>query len=262
MRMKSVVIASRRLIWAMLLLLSTSLSASQEDGAGADGAAQPEEDPALAIQRQETLERAQALQAQIEGLSHELGSYDPALIELQDDLGRTYLELEEFELAHGTLEQAMQLVRVNDGLYGERQVSLLKSLVQANLGLQAWEQVDIYAHLLFDLQSRAHEPDSEAYVAALVSFSDWQLQASRYNLLTRPGSQQGLQALQDLQDRHERALASARDRGDVEQQWSLLYAMASTDAEVARQFNYQQLSEFNSPTPRYVSQTVCRTVPN
>lgn len=254
--------ALRRLVCVLVLLLPSLLwGQPQEDTTEADASAQ-QEDPAVAAQRQERLARAQALQAQLTELNNELGTYDPAFIELQEDLGRTYLELEEFELAHGVLEQAMQLVRVNDGLYGERQVALLKSLVQANIGLQAWEQVDIYAHLLFDLEARMHVPSSKAYAEALISLSDWRLRASRYNLLSRPGSQQGVHALQELQQQHEKALGFARERDDIEQQWSLLYAMAAADVEMARHFNYQTLSEFNSPAPRYVNQTVCRTVPN
>ena len=264
MRMESLNTIGRRYVCALMLLtllLPSSLLALQEGDVAAE-AAQPEEDPALVLQRQAQLARAQALQTQINDLSQTLGTYDPALIELQDDLGKTYLELEEFELAHGILEQAVQLARINDGLYAERQLDLLTSLVQANMGLQAWEQVDIYAHLLFDLQARAHEASSKAYAEALISLSDWQLQAARHNLLTRPGSQQGLQALLDLQGRYEPALVFARERNDPEQQWSLLYTMATTEVELARQLSYQNLSEFNSPAPRYVNQTVCRAVPN
>ncbi|MBC52365.1 MAG: hypothetical protein CMQ34_00865 [Gammaproteobacteria bacterium] len=258
--------------WLMLLLFAvTGVQAGQEADQQSgqdvpapvpDAAREPAEDPLLIAQRQTQLARAQALQAQIDDLSVDLGSYDPALIELQDDLGRTYLDLKEFALAHGVLEQAMQLVRVNDGLYGERQVELLKSLVQANLGLQDWEQVDIYAHLLFDLQSRLHERNSSAYTDAMITFSDWRLQASRYNLLSRRGASQSVQELQDLQKQHEQVLTLARERQDVRQQWALLYAMAAAEIELARQYNYQSLSDFNSPAPRYVSQTVCRTVPN
>lgn len=287
MRLRALMMTVRLAAWVLAGLLSMSPATGQEGAAGStpvspammpqdplsqdevstDVASQSEdpeqaEDPVLAAQRQARLARAQALQSQISDLSLELDSYDPALIELQDDLGRTWLELEQFELAHGVLEQAMQLVRVNDGLYGERQVGLLKSLVQANLGLQAWEQVDIYAHLLLDLQARQHEPGTAVYADALLSFSDWRLQASRHNLLIRPGSTQSVQMLQDLQEQHEAALGFARERQDVGQQWSLLYAMASTEVEMARQYNYQSLSDFDSPAPRYVSQTVCRTVPN
>lgn len=264
MHLQALIIAARAVTCVWVILLSMSLAVAQQDepGPAQDDVQEQRLDPELLAQQQARQARAQALQDQISDLSFELGTYDPALIELQGDLGQTWLELEQFELAHGVLEQAMQLVRVNDGLYGERQVALLKSLVQANLGLQAWEQVDIYAHLLFDLQARMHEKNSEAYAEALLSFSDWQLQASRYNLLIRPGSTQAMQALQDLQEQHKAALGFARERGDVARQWSLLYAMASTEAEKARQYNYQNLSDFNSPAPRYVSQTVCRTVPN
>lgn len=264
MHMQALIIAARvfTCVWVMLLSMSLAVAHQEEPVSAQDDVPEQPRDPELLAQQQARQARAQALQEQISDLSFELGTYDPALIELQGDLGQTWLELEQFEQAHVVLEQAMQLVRVNDGLYGERQVALLRSLMQANLGLQAWEQVDIYAHLLFDLQARRYETDSEAYAEALLSFSDWQLQASRYNLLIRPGSTQAIQALQDLQEQHKVALGFARERQDVARQWSLFYAMASTEAEKARQYNYQDVSDFNSPAPRYVSQTVCRTVPN
>lgn len=267
MRTQALITAARIVAWMLLWLLPSSLMAAQDqlleeqEVAQEQKVARPAQDPEMQALRQTQLARVQALQSYLSDLSHELGTYDPALIELQGDLGGTYLELEEYELAHGILEQAMQLVRVNDGLYGERQVGLLKSLIQANLGLQEWEQVDIYAHLLLDLQARMFAAGSGEYTDAFISFSDWRLQAARYNLLSRPGSQQGLQALQDLQDQHKSALVSAREREDTGQQWSLLYAIATTEVEMARQINYQHLTGFDSLTPRYVSQTVCRTVP-
>ncbi|OFE12824.1 hypothetical protein PHACT_06460 [Pseudohongiella acticola] len=230
--------------------------------AEADVSAEAEvEDPVLAAERQVRLLRAQALQDRINDLSVASGPFDPSLIELQDDLGRTYLELEEFELAHGVLEQAMQLVRVNDGLYSERQVELLDALVDANIGLKEWEQVDIYSDLLFDLQARMHAKDSVAYADALMKVGAWRLQALRYNLLYRAGSPQAVQTLHDLHEQQELILGHARERNDVGQQWSLLKSIAATEMEMARQFNYQSMSGFQLHEPQYVSQTVCRTVP-
>lgn len=220
------------------------------------------EDPALLALRAEQRERAQALVAQIEALSYNVGSYDPTLIELQEDLGRTWLALEQYELAHEVLEQAMQLVRVNDGLYSERQIELLQQLVQANTGRREWELADVYAHLAFDLQGRIYPEDSSDYASALLALSDWKLQAARFNLLSRTGAPQTLHMLEDLQDQHDAALAHARARGDLQQQWSLLYAKARTEVEVARGYNYQSLTDFNSASPRFVMQTVCGTVPD
>lgn len=226
----------------------------------ADAESEAAEDPALLALRAEQRERAQSLVAQIEALSYSVGSYDPTLIELQEDLGRTWLALEQYELAHEVLEQAMQLVRVNDGLYSDRQIALLQQLVQANTGRREWERADVYAHLAFDLQGRIYPEDSSEYAGALLALSDWKLQAARFNLLSRTGAPQTLHMLQDLQDQHDAALVHARNRGDLEQQWSLLYAKARTEVEVARGYNYQNLSDFSSASPRFVMQTVCSTV--
>lgn len=209
---------------------------------------------------EENLRTARALRTQLDDLSSRHGAYHASLLELQTDLGQAYLGAGQVSDAIDVLGQALQLARITEGLYSDRQLLLLQQLVEAHLIERNWDQVDDYQHLTFMLKSRIHAPESVEYTNALLALGEWRLQALRANLLGRTGAPQSLQMLHRLQEQNEQALGHARARADVFQQWSLLYTQALTDAEISRQYNYQSLTEGFSAVPRYVTQTVCTVV--
>lgn len=209
---------------------------------------------------EENVRTARALRSQLDDLSSRHGAYDASLLELQTDLGQAYLSAGQVSEAIDVLGQALQLARITDGLYSVRQLLVLQQLMEAHHIEQDWDQVDDYQHLTFMLKSRIHASDSAEYANALLALGEWRLQALRANLLGRTGAQQSLQMLHRLQEQNEQALGHASARADVFQQWSLLYTQALTDAEISRQYNYQSLTEGFGAVPRYVTQTVCRTV--
>lgn len=215
------------------------------------------------VGQQQLIQQAEAIQRQLEQLRAGSSTYSPALIEIHQDLGRTYMELQQYDDAQQYLLQALQLMRVNDGLYSAGQVRVLEELIKANEGLEAWEEVDDYQHLLFLVRSRLHEAGSEEHVDALLALSRWRIQAARYGLLARGGAPFNVSLLQEMQYQQDAALGSARERGHVRQQWDVLYTQALTDIEVVRQLNQRGLMEFAAMSePRYVTRTVCRTVPD
>lgn len=233
------------------------------DAAEGDVDAVPELSEEERERQQRLLAQAAALRARLDELDRVYGTYDPALIEVQHDLGRVYLELGQFDEAVEYLAETLQRVRVNHGLYSEQQVPVLSQLIEAHQGQQGWEEADDYQHLLFAVQARVHEAGSEEYVDALIALSGWRLHAARNNLLARGGAQYNVSLLLDLQDQQERALEAAREREHVRQQWDLLYSRALTDIEMARQLNYRSLMDFVEPNePRYVTRTVCSMVPD
>lgn len=236
-------------------------AASQEPSGQDDSSAQSEELTPQQIEQRQQLQRdADALSAQLQSRIDELGPYDPGLAEVQMDLGQTLLSLERFDEAAEMYMQALQISRINDGLYDDRQIAILQGLIDANAALQEWSRVDDYAHLRFSLQARRYPPGSSDYVDALLEQADWQLQASRYSLLDRPGSDVLIRRLYDMQEDYRQVLAAAQERGNVPQQWSILEVLAAIDTEIARHVSYQSAISFDSAVPRYVMQTVCRMV--
>lgn len=205
------------------------------------------------------LDTAAALESQLADMSLQTGPYDVGLAEVQEDLGRTYLELGEPAQAAAALEQGLQLLRINHGLYDESQIPMLEKLVVAQRAQGEWDKVDDYQHLVFSLQRRNYEPDSVEFADAVLAMGDWQLTASNANVLGRPGSLQRVEELNALKALYGDVRQHAEARGDLSRQWELMYATALTDVEIARQF-LMSGSDLMISAPRYVTQTVCRTV--
>lgn len=217
-------------------------------------------DAAKAAELQLLRNSANNLQARLTELAEQSGFYDVSLAEVQLDLGRVYLELEEFELAEEMLTQALQLLRINSGLYDARQIDVLEQLVNAFKFQSNWEKVDDYQHLVFSLQQRHYKPDSPEFADAVLNMGEWRLVASRANITGRTGTYQSVQALDDIKDIYAQTIVHAQDRGDVPRLWQLTYASAMLDVEMARHLLNTDMNDMMIATPRYLTQTICRTV--
>jgi hypothetical protein len=222
--------------------------------------AEKQEDSVAAIERAQLLSSAAALEQQLATLNQTAGPYDPIRLEVQQDLARLQQQLNNHETAEQLLSDSLQLARLNFGLYDDSQLSILQSLVQVRQSMKDWEGTDAAAHLLFQIQRRLYAPDSAEYTQALLDYSQWQITASRENLLLRPGSPQAIMAIRELIEAQRLALDEARQRQDARQQWDLLNAIAATEVEMARQYDYQGLDDLMLNEPRFVTETVCRLV--
>ncbi len=242
--------------------LENHAAEAEVDAAGepSDEESAQELEPDDSAARAQLLNSAAALEQRLATLNQTAGPYDPARLEVQQDLARLQQELNNHETAEQLLSDSLQLARLNYGLYDESQVDILKALVETRQSLRDWEGTDAAAHLLFQIQRRLHDPDSVEYTAALLDYSRWQITASRENLLLRPGSTQAIMAIRELIQEQRRALDEARQRQNASQQWDLLNAIASTEIEMARQYDYQRLDDLLLNEPRFVTETVCRLV--
>lgn len=238
----------------------TVLQDADDQAAEEQAAAEAMENEARERARQLLRDSASRLETELAERSNELDVYDVALAELQSDLGRIYLQLEEYELATGALQQALQLVRINRGLYDASQIPVLEQLVASYRGQSDWEKVDDYQHLVFSLQTRAYQPDSPEFADAVLAMGDWQVVSSRASLNGRSGSFQSVERLSDLKDLYADVRVHAEARGDVSRQWEIAYATALVDVEIARHYLATDLNDMMVSASRYVTQTVCRTV--
>jgi tetratricopeptide (TPR) repeat protein len=245
------------LLRMLMLTLMLSPAIAQQDNDQSSGEALDEADAAaLQVLR----DSAGSLEAQLGALTDQVGSFDVSLAEIQLDLGRIYLQLEEFELASEILTQALQLLRINGGLYDARQIRVLEELVDAYKFKSEWDEVDDYQHLVFSLQRRHYKEDSPEFADAALTMGEWQLMASRANVSGRPGTFQSVQSLEDTKELFASAIVHAQSRSDASRQWKLTYASALIDVEMARHLLDPGMSEMMITAPRYITQTVCRTV--
>ena len=111
---------------------------------------------------------------QIQEILSRDGPYAPELLEPLTRLGLLYQESEDYGLALVTLERAMHIVRVNDGLHSLEQIPLMRQLVRIERArgndAAAWEREQELLTLL-----RRH-PDDIRTVPALREIADEQME--------------------------------------------------------------------------------------
>ena len=210
------------------------------------------------LARSQELERRQS---ELDSLRDELGAYHPALREAYGELGSFYLELEDYEQSLSTYNDALDVARVNEGLYSEPQLRIIDAMIAGNERLSDWESVDDLHHFRYHMASRLWELTDGRHLSAIGDFGDWKLRAIRDNLLR--GSGWGLQdEVEDVDSIYRRAIAALEQeqntrpldlanlvRGKAELEIFMMRAVASTP------YNY-----FPATVPRTVNQMRCRTV--
>jgi tetratricopeptide (TPR) repeat protein len=176
---------ARSASWLFVLLLLAALPVAKTAiGAEQTGPGQEELQAQDEQQEQARLSRELGVrQLAIEELQFERGIYDPALMEAYSDLGGLYTELEDYASAAQLYADALQLTRINTGLYSEQQLPLIKSLIETNTRLKDWDKVDGLQHLNLHISSRLWGIGDAEYLLVAQDYGDWKLRLVRENLL-------------------------------------------------------------------------------
>lgn len=244
--------------------LPADVAAAVQDSENAEAEVElsPEEQAAeLARQariRELTGELAQR-QTAIEDLQSEVGIYHPSLIESYSDLAAVYLELEDFESAANTLNDALQIARINSGLYSEQQLPLLDDLIASHMRRQDWQKVDDLVHLDHHISSRVYEKTDGEYLAAAEDYGQWKLRVLRENLLQL--SNNGLyDEAENLSDFYSRLLTNVEFSDGVEARdlIRLLQGKSQADMSLAQSIANTHYSYFQGTVNRYITETRCR----
>lgn len=240
----------------LMLVLLAPLTAVHAENAARDVADAEAPDPSLARQAEQRLDE----------LMSQYGPYDPALLEVMSDLGAYYMAVEDYERAAAHYHDALQLVRVSEGLYSPRQLQVLQLLISSLEAARQWQQVDDLHHLAFYTESRLYAVDSEEYLESLYRYTNWVLRAWRSNLVSSRGlsPRDEPPELREILSLYQQAL-DARYPDDAEsdpQKLELLYGRAQAELEVARHFVNVPRWMVQNTEPRYIMREVCGTVTN
>ncbi len=119
----------------LLLISGTFYSSAQSQDQYATTAGADDDVRSLEISRE-----LATRQLAIENMQSDLGIYDLSLIEAYSDLGAFYIELEDFESAIRLYHEALQIARINTGLYSEQQMPAINALIDNNGKLEDWEE--------------------------------------------------------------------------------------------------------------------------
>jgi tetratricopeptide (TPR) repeat protein len=99
--------------------------------------------------------------------------YSQQLREQYEALGLLLQQNGEHERAISMFENAMQIDRVNTGLFTAQQIPLVKQIIESQKALGDLEEVGDMQGYLYYVHQKAFAPDSEEFLAAKETWADW-----------------------------------------------------------------------------------------
>jgi len=121
-------------------------------------------------------------QRQVDELEMEGGPYADALAEPLTGLGRHYRQQGDMQQALRLYRRALHVVRVNDGLYSERQMPILRELLDAYRVSGEMEILDNRYDYYFRLYGNGRPPYTDVRLRAALAYLRWQREAIRLEL--------------------------------------------------------------------------------
>lgn len=134
------------------------------------------------VENRRTREIINELQARIEEEESSQDAFSNSIGELSFDLGNQLLKLRLYDEALTAFRRAEHLLRINNGLYALEQVPALEGMIQANMQLRDWEQVDEDMDRLIWLYSRNRSEGSSEYLNILGDYAKYHLAAFFWNV--------------------------------------------------------------------------------
>ena len=187
------------------------------------------------------------------------GIYDQSLIEAYDDAARLYLELEDYESAAGALGEALQISRINSGLYSEQQLPLVKALIDARSRIGQWQEVDDLAHLTHHISQRLYALSDRQYLSAAQDYGEWKLRVIRENLLQQ-NSRGLMNTSEDLSSFYNFIISGLEREADVDARgmMALLQGKSQADIVMARNIANTPYNYFQGTESQYITQSRCQ----
>ena len=191
------------------------------------------------------------------------GIYSPELQEAYGDLAALYAEVEDFESAIRVYTDALQISRINTGLYSDEQLPIIASLIESNSQLSNWEETDDLHELRYHISSRFYELGDLAYLEAAENYGEWKLRLLRQNLLDL-GYRSYSRNAEDLSEFYERLLDNLEIQTDTrpENLLGIITGKSETDLVLARAIASTPYTAFEGTVSRYLNQQRCRNVQN
>ncbi len=191
------------------------------------------------------------------------GIYAPQLQEAYGDLAALYVEIEDFDSAITVYTDALQISRINTGLYSDQQLPIISSLIESNSALRNWQETDDLHELRYHISSRLYELGDRAYLEEAENYGAWKLRLLRQNLLDLSYRAYSSNA-EDLSRFYERLLENLELQTGTRQEdlIGVLSGKSETDLVLARAIASTPYTAFEGTVSRYINQQRCRNVRN
>tara|TARA_B110000858_G_scaffold198442_1_gene265092 strand:+ start:57902 stop:59023 length:1122 start_codon:yes stop_codon:yes gene_type:complete len=225
-----------------------------------------EEDLRTEQERARGVEISRELDLRLQAIDEMQGSqgiYAPQLLEAYGDLAALFAEIEDFESAIRIYTDALQISRINTGLYSDQQLPIIDSLIEGNSQLRNWEETDDLHELHYHISSRVYDLDDLAYLEAAENYGEWKLRLLRQNLLDLGYSSYSRNA-EDLSDFYKRLLENLelQEGTRSESLIGVIQGKSETDLILARAIAGTPYTAFEGTARRYVNKQRCRNVSN
>jgi len=239
-------------------------SETDEQGQALEPEELTEEEKAIARARAAEISRQLSQRTEaIESLQSEQGIYGPQLQEAYSDLAGFYIEIEDYESAIKLYSDALQVARINTGLYSEEQLPLIRALVRNQAKLTAWGEVDRLHELEYFVASRAFEVGDSSYLEAAETYGEWKLRVVKENVLEQT-SRGLLDSATDLSNCNGLAIEKIDTQSNTEPEelLGLISGKTETDLALARSLARTPAAAFTGNASRYVTEARCRNRAN
>ncbi|MEP0202156.1 MAG: hypothetical protein ABJ084_08405 [Halioglobus sp.] len=154
---------------------------------------------------------------QISALERQAGPYSAGLDEPLFALARTQRATGDVAGALASYSRAMHLVRVNEGLYSERQLPLVREVLDLYRELGDFAALDQRYDYFFRLYGAGQPPFDEVRLRAVLEYLRWQREALALELES-PGPERRLLNLYEL---NKSVLKATNDDPDVSGAWRI-----------------------------------------
>ena len=240
----------------------TGAATSQSQAESTEEAARSAAEQAAATARSLEISREIARrETLIDDLRYSAGVYSEQLREVQEDLGAYLLEVGDFEKAAQIFTEALQIARINTGLYSEDQLPLINALIASNTKMKAWSQADDFQSLHIHIADRLYSTADGRFLHAARQYGDWRFRVMSENLLD--DSYQGLaRTAEDLSEFYGSLIGALESEG-LERSADLLdfvFAKAETDLVLIRAIASAPYTDFPGTVSPYMYRSRCRNV--
>ena len=225
-----------------------------------------QEEKSVAISEERALEISREINAHqtgIEEIQTKIGIYDQSLVEAYSSLAEIYNEIEDYENASAIFLDALQVARINTGLYSAEQIPLVRLLIENKIKTEEWRSADDFYELEYLISSRVFAPVDTGYLNSVQSYGAWKLRVIRENLFNQSGQSLVLTA-GEVSSFYNRVIGKVEQETGLQNRnlLNVLYTKTQVDMTLARYVASVPYTNFQGTASPFINQTRCRNVPN
>jgi len=174
-------------------------------------------------------------------------------------LGTALQALDDDEEAIAAFGEALQALRIANGLHDAAQLPVLQRQLQSQEKLQNWEAVDATLHLMHYIATRQYPPGAAQRFDAVLALAHWKQRATEEKLLSEnldPAAEASMLYANEIKHLQALPAASATNL----QLATLHLDLATVEFLLARTKWAQPLAAYGMTGPSTVQQQQCQTV--